>query len=51
MRSCSAVILSGVEPFELVHLIGIACVISGIFVTVIKKKQPDMYPAAEEKTL
>ncbi|AKE22559.1 transporter [Bacillus subtilis] len=46
--------LSGVilkEPFELVHLIGIACVIGGIFVTVIKKKQPDAYPAAEEKTL
>ncbi|GEK26256.1 putative transporter YetK [Bacillus spizizenii] len=50
----SAVILSGVilkEPFELVHLIGIACVISGVFVTVIKKKQPDTYPASEEKTL
>ncbi|MCM3015573.1 transporter [Bacillus subtilis] len=29
----------------------IACVISGIFVTAIKKKQPDAYPAAEEKTL
>ncbi|AEP89808.1 putative transport protein YetK [Bacillus subtilis subsp. subtilis str. RO-NN-1] len=43
--------LSGVllkEPFELVH---IACVIGGIFVTAIKKKQPDAYPAAEEKTL
>ncbi|AWX21329.1 transporter [Bacillus subtilis] len=43
--------LSGVilnEPFELMH---IACVIGGIFVTVIKKKQPDAYPAAEEKTL
>ncbi|MGG0046328.1 transporter [Bacillus subtilis] len=39
--------LSGVllkEPFELV-------VIGGIFVTVIKKKQPNAYPAAEEKTL
>ncbi|WP_250623518.1 EamA family transporter, partial [Bacillus subtilis] len=50
----SAVILSGVilkEPFELVHLIGIVCVIGGIFVTVIKKKQPDAYPASEEKTL
>ncbi|RJS54625.1 DMT family transporter [Bacillus subtilis] len=50
----SAVILSGVilkEPFEFVHFIGIACVIGGIFVTVIKKKQPDAYPAAEEKTL
>ncbi|MBU8710585.1 transporter [Bacillus subtilis] len=34
------------EPFVLVH---IACVISGIFVTAIKKKQPDAYPAAEEK--
>ncbi len=46
--------LSGVilkEPFEFVHFIGIACVIGGIFVTVIKKKQPDAYPAAEEKTL
>ncbi|MEH7742691.1 transporter [Bacillus subtilis] len=29
----------------------IACVIGGIFVTVIKKKQPDAHPAAEEKTL
>nr|WP_024572818.1 MULTISPECIES: hypothetical protein [Bacillus] len=27
------------------------CVISGIFVTAIKKKQPDAYPASEEKTL
>ncbi|PTU27184.1 transporter [Bacillus stercoris] len=37
--------LSGVllkEPFELV-------VIGSIFVTVIKKKQPDAYPAAERR--
>ncbi|ADV95710.1 transporter [Bacillus subtilis] len=42
--------LSGVILKERLSLC-ILCVISGIFVTVIKKKQPDAYPAAEEKTL